>query len=99
MALELKCVIETSLITVSYHCINHSFHFNSYLKQLYISIKSEHFSYKSGCGMMRIEAFKRRAGLGYKQTVWVISSIMLFKTVICTIIKLKNKAVLNLKLY
>ena len=34
-----------------------SIHFNSRLKQLYIS--------KGGCGMMRIEEFKRRAGTGY----------------------------------
>ena len=42
-------------------------HFYSHLKQLYISNKIEHFSYKGGCGMYRhtrIEAIKR-AGLGY----------------------------------
>ena len=31
---------------------------------------------------MRIEAFKRRAGLGYRKRLEVISIIMLFKTVI-----------------
>ena len=44
----------------------------------------ERFSYKGGCGVcerMRIEAFKRRAGLGYKR-LRVISNKMLFKTVI-----------------
>ena len=67
VALELKCDIETSLLFVSFHCITCSFHFNSYLKQLYRSNKTEHFNYKSGCGVMRIEAFKRRDGLGYRQ--------------------------------
>ena len=39
-----------------------------HLKQPYISNKTKHFSYKSGCGMHGctcIEVFKRRAGLGY----------------------------------
>ena len=38
----------------------------SHLKQPYISNKTKHFSYKGGCGVrghIRIEAFKRRAGL------------------------------------
>ena len=41
----------------------------SHLKQLYISNKMKRFSYKGGCGVRgrtRIEAFKRRAGLGYR---------------------------------
>ena len=29
------------------------FHFNSSLKQLHISNKTEHFSYKGGCGILR----------------------------------------------
>ena len=40
----------------------------SHLKQPYISNRTKHFSYKGGHGMRgrtRIEAFKRRAGLGY----------------------------------
>ena len=40
----------------------------SHLKQPPISNKTKHFSYKGGCGVhgySRIEAFKRRAGLGY----------------------------------
>ena len=66
MALELKCVIEPNLIRAKYHCISRSFHFNSYVKQLYVSNKMEQFSYKGGYGihgLARIEAFKRRAGL------------------------------------
>ena len=45
VALELKRVVETNLIRVSYHCIGHSLHFNSYLKQLYTSNKTERFTY------------------------------------------------------
>ena len=44
-------------------------HFYSHLKQLYISNKMEHFSYKCRCGIHRcthIETFTRRAGLGYR---------------------------------
>ena len=40
----------------------------SHLKQPYISNKMKHFSHKGGCGVRghtHIEAFKRRAGLGY----------------------------------
>ena len=48
MALELKCVIEINLIRVSFRCISRSFHFNNYFKQLYISNKTECFSYKVG---------------------------------------------------
>ena len=43
-------------------------HFKSCLKQLYISNKMEHFSYKCECsvhGCMHIEAFNRRANSGY----------------------------------
>ena len=42
-------------------------YFYSHLKQLYISNKKEHFSYKGGCGVLvctHIEAFKRKVGLG-----------------------------------
>ena len=43
-------------------------HLYSHLKQPYISNKTKRFSYKGVCGVYgrtRIEAFKRRAGLGY----------------------------------
>ena len=43
-------------------------HLYSHLKQPPISKRTKRFSYKGGCGMCgrtRIEAFKRRAGLGY----------------------------------
>ena len=42
---------------------------NSSLKQLYISNKIERFSYKHGCAMILIEAFKRRAGLSCRLIV------------------------------
>ena len=44
-------------------------HFYSHLKQLYMSNKTERFSYKGGCvvrGRTHIEVNKRRAGLGYR---------------------------------
>ena len=44
-------------------------HFNDHLNQPYISNKTEHFSYKGGCGIygcMHVEMFKRKAGLGYR---------------------------------
>ena len=51
-----------------------------------MSNKTERFSYKGRYGMYEgthIEAIKRRAGLGYiDKQLWVISDIMLFKTVI-----------------
>ena len=46
------------------HCIIHYFYFNSQIKPLYVSNKTECFSYRGGCGVMCIEAFKRRFGLG-----------------------------------
>ena len=49
------------------YTVSHSFHFNNYLKQLYMNNKTEHFSYKYGYGMTHM-AFTRRAGLGYRQT-------------------------------
>ena len=55
LALALMHIIETKLqvIRVSYvqHCITSCFHFSSHLKQLYISNKTDHFSYKGGCGI------------------------------------------------
>ena len=44
-------------------------HFYSHLKQLYISNKTEHFSYKDGYGVHGStcsEAINRRTGLGYR---------------------------------
>ena len=44
-------------------------HIPSHLKQLYMSRKTERFSYKDGCivhGRTCIKAIKRRAGLGYR---------------------------------
>ena len=40
-------------------------HLNSSLKCLYNSNKTEWFSYKRGCGMTCIKAFKRRASFDY----------------------------------
>ena len=40
------CHIESNLIRGIYCCIIHFFHFNSLLRQLYISKKTDQFSYK-----------------------------------------------------
>ena len=56
-------------------------HCSSHYKQLYVSNKTEHFSYKGGCGIsecMHIEMFKRRASLGIDKRLQVISNKMLF---------------------
>ena len=45
------------------------FHFYSHLKQLYMSNKTERFSYTGGYGVhghARIKGFKRRASLGLR---------------------------------
>ena len=69
-------IISRHGLTTKVHCRNQPnksklalLHFNNHLKQLLISDKMEHFSYKGGCGIRghtRITMFKRRAGLGYK---------------------------------
>ena len=84
MALELRHAVETSLTTVSFNCISHSFYFNSYLKQLYISNKTERFSNKNGCGVMCIKAFQEELAGAIDRWLRVSSSsnIMLFKKVI-----------------
>ena len=69
VALELKSVIATNLIRVSYRCISCYFHFNIPFKQLYTSNKTESFNYKGGYRCMCIEAFKGRAGLCYRLCV------------------------------
>ena len=78
-------------------------HFYSHLKQLYISNKVECFSYKGGCdvlGCTRIEASKEELTWATDKWLLIISNIMLFKTVIYTTKKLRNKSVLSLnKIY
>ena len=64
---------------VSYHCISHCFHFKSSVKQLYISNKTECFSYKGGYGIhecMCIEAFTKELVWAIDKQLWVISNIM-----------------------
>ena len=75
--LRVKCVIETNLIRVSYHCISHYFHFNISFKQLYTSNKMERLNYKGGCSMcrhMRIEVFKRRLAWAIDKQLQVASN-------------------------
>ena len=66
-ALKMKYIVETNLIIVRYHC-KPWIHFNSNLKQLFISDKMKHFNYKATCGVRghtNTEMFKRRFGLCY----------------------------------
>ena len=69
MALALVRVVETNLIRVSQHCISHCFHFDSHLRQLYTSNKTDCFCNKGGFGVCgrhtHIKVFKRIAGLDY----------------------------------
>ena len=61
---EMTNLIRASYITMYMPLL----HFN-HLKQLYVSNKTEGFSYKGGCGVrehMCIEAFTRTAGLNYR---------------------------------
>ena len=65
LALALLLVIDTNPLRVSKALI----HCNSRYKQLYLSNKIEHFSYKGGYGVrerMCIKDFKSRAGFGYR---------------------------------
>ena len=86
IALKLKCVVETNLIRVSYCCISCSFHFNSYLKQLYISNKTERFSYK-------VDVVWRVLRCLEAELAWAID--WLLRVISYTTKKLKNKVVLN----
>ena len=52
--------------------------------------KTEHFTYKSWCGVTLIEAFKRKSGLDYEQMTSVFNNITK---------ELENKAILNIKQY
>ena len=57
-------------------------HCNSHHKQLYLSNRMEHFSYKGGCGIcecMHIKAFKEELAWTIDQS---ISNIVLLQTVI-----------------
>ena len=42
-----------------------SIQFNNSITWLYISSKTEHFSYIAGCGVAHIKAFKIRTSFGY----------------------------------
>ena len=59
-------------------------HFSSCLKQLQISNKTEHFSYRGGCVIHEhtcIKALKEELGLTTDKRLHVISNIMLFETI------------------
>ena len=69
--IELKRIVKTNLNLkrlIKLSLCKLLFHFNIPFKRLYISSKTEHFSYKGRCGgrgRTHIVVFKRRAGLGY----------------------------------
>ena len=68
VALELKHFGEINPVGVSQHNIN-CYITVTVIKQLYLSNKAEHFSYKGGYGMCEntcIKVLKRKAGLGYR---------------------------------
>ena len=71
-------------------------HFNSHLKQLYISNKTEHFSCKGGCvvcvGVHVLRHFKEELAWATDKWLRIMSNVMLFKTVSYSTKKLKNKA-------
>ena len=57
-------------------------HFYSHLKQLYISNKTERFSYKGGCGVCRSYVSRQELAWTTDKRFRVISNIMLLITVI-----------------
>ena len=65
VALELKHVIETNLITLSWHFISCYFHFSSHLKQLYVSNKIYSVPIMK-VGMEYVYQGFQKVGLGYR---------------------------------
>ena len=97
--LRMKCIVETSLITVSFHCISCSFHLNSYLKQQYISNKS---AWVIKVGMVWCVSKHLKEELAWAIDKWLqatIKSYNVIKNSFYTTKILKSKAVLNLKQY
>ena len=91
VTLQLKCIVETKLIRISYYCINCSFPINSYLKQLYISKKMEYLVGVICVGVVCVLQHLKELAQTTNRWLWVISITMLLKIVIP-----KNKAVLIL---
>ena len=71
----------------------------SHLKQLYASNKTEHFNYIGGCGIYVEKHAKGK--LAWAIDIWFkfISIVLLLKTVIATILELRNKLALNFRNY
>ena len=72
-------------------------HYYNHLKQLYISKKMEHFSYKGGCGIHRhmhiSKRLKQELAWDTDERFWISSNIMLLETVRYTTKILQNKAI------
>ena len=88
MALALIHVIETNQIRVSYVVLYKVLILcNSCLKQLYLSNKTVHFSYKGGCVIHKINVhlsrhLKQELAWTIDKWLWFSNNTMLFKTVI-----------------
>ena len=76
VALELNHIVETNLIGVSYHCKSWScyFYFNCSLEQLYISKKTECFSYDGGYGACVSRQFKQVLTWTTNKQFWDINN-------------------------
>ena len=63
----------------------------------------EQFNYKNVCGVHQlhthIEEFKEELAWAIDKQLWVSSNVILLKTVMPLMRKLKNKAILSLKQY
>ena len=59
-----------SALQLIYITIRHYFPFNSHLKKLYISNKTKHLNYKSGCGLCVSRYVKEEE----EESVWAIDN-------------------------
>ena len=97
--LSIEVCHRNQLMRVSYRCTSHYFHCNSYLKQLARWSDSVINVGMAYVGIHVSRHLKEELAWAIDKWLWIISNIMLFKTVIYTTKELKNKAVLNLKQY
>ena len=85
LTIEVRCTCRSQPNKSKLALYNPLLHFYSHIKQLYISNKTERFSYKGGCvvcGSTHIKAFKEELAWATHKWFWLISNIMLFITVV-----------------
>ena len=86
MALQLKHVVESNLTRASYVTLHKLLlHFYNHLKQLYISSKTGSSVIKVSVAYVYVpisRCLKQELAWATDKLLWVISNIMLFKTVI-----------------